>query len=170
MELVKVMSDSALATLKRNFESLQDPRHQNSIDHLLIDIVTLTICTLICGADRWLDVQNYGLAKQESLQTFLALPNGIPSRDTIERLFTRLRPEQLQQCFLNWIQEAFEISGGQLIAVDGKTLRVSYERGRRKGMIHRVSPGPRKIGWYWGNGKWTRNRMKLPPFPNYSKS
>lgn len=133
------MSDSALATLKRNFENLHDPRDQNSIDHLLIDIVTLTICAVICGADSWVDVQNYGLAKQEWLQTFLVLPNGIPSHDTIERLFARLRPEQFQQCFLNWIQAAFEISGGQLIAVDGKTLRASYERGGRKGMIHMVS-------------------------------
>jgi predicted transposase YbfD/YdcC len=139
MELVKLMSDSALATLKRNFENLHDPRDQNSIDHLLIDIVTLTICAVICGADSWVDVQNYGLAKQEWLQTFLVLPNGIPSHDTIERLFARLRPEQFQQCFLNWIQAAFEISGGQLIAVDGKTLRASYERGGRKGMIHMVS-------------------------------
>ncbi len=133
------MSNSALATLKRSFESLEDPRHQNSIDHLLIDILTLTICAVICGADSWIDVQNYGLAKQEYLQTFLTLPNGIPSHDTIERLFARLHPTQLQQCFLNWIQEAFEISSGQLIALDGKTLRGSYARGERRGMIHMVS-------------------------------
>lgn len=102
------MSSPALGTLKRNFESLKDPPHQNSIEHLLIDIVVLTICAVICGADSWVDIENYGLAKQEWLQTFLCLGNGIPCHDTIERLFARLRPEQLQQCFWNWVQEAFE--------------------------------------------------------------
>lgn len=133
------MSNAAIATLKRSFESLHDPRNQNSIDHLMLDILMLTVCAVICGAESWVDVYNYGVAKQEWLKKFLSLPNGIPSHDTIERLFARLRPEQLQGCFLSWVQEAFEISGGQLIAVDGKTLRSSYERGGKKGMIHMVS-------------------------------
>jgi predicted transposase YbfD/YdcC len=133
------MNSSAVTTLKSHFEQIHDPRAQHSIDHLLIDIVMITICAVICGADSWGEVENYGIAKQAWLKTFLELPNGIPSHDTIERLFARLRPEQLQQCFLNWVQAAFEISGGQLIALDGKTLRGSYERGGKRGMIHMVS-------------------------------
>ncbi len=86
-----------------------------------------------------MEIENYGIAKQEWLGTFLELPNGIPSHDTIERVFARLRPEPLQQCFLSWVQAVFEISGGQLIAVDGKTLRGSYDRGGKQGMIHMVS-------------------------------
>jgi predicted transposase YbfD/YdcC len=85
------------------------------------------------------EIENYGIAKQEWLATFLELPNGIASHDTIERVFARLRPEPLQQCFLNWVQAVFNISGGPLIAVDGKTLRGSYERGGKQGMIHMVS-------------------------------
>jgi predicted transposase YbfD/YdcC len=108
--------------------------------HLLIDIVMLTICAVICGADSWVEIENYGIAKQGWLETFLELPNGIPSHDTIERVFARLRPNQLQQCFLNWVQAVFEISEGQLIALDGKTLRGSYyERDGKQGMIHMVS-------------------------------
>jgi predicted transposase YbfD/YdcC len=133
------MSESSLSDLKIHFSELPDPRAQHSIEHLLIDIVMLTICAVICGAESWVEIENYGLAKQEWLETFLELPNGIPSHDTLERVFARLRPEALQQCFLNWVQAVFEISGGKLIAVDGKTLRGSYERGGKRGMIHMVS-------------------------------
>jgi predicted transposase YbfD/YdcC len=69
----------------------------------------------------------------------LELPNGISSHDTFERMFARLRPEQLQQCFLNWVQAVFNITDGQLINLDGKTLRGSYDRGGKQGMIHMVS-------------------------------
>ena len=133
------MSESALTSLKIHFSDLSDPRVQHSIEHQLIDIVLITICGVICGAESWVEIENYGIAKQEWLESFLELPNGIPSHDTIERLFARLQPEQVQQCFLNWVQAVFDISGGQLIAIDGKTLRGSYERESKRGMIHMVS-------------------------------
>lgn len=133
------MSESAITSFKTHFGALPDPRVQHSIEHLLIDIVMLTICAVICGAESWVEIEHYGIAKQTWLETFLELPHGIPSHDTIERVFARLRPEPLQQCFLNWVQAVFQISDGQLIAVDGKTLRGSYERGSKQGMIHMVS-------------------------------
>jgi predicted transposase YbfD/YdcC len=133
------MLESAIMPLKAHFGELKDPRAQHRIEHLLIDIVLITICAVICGAETWVEIENYGIAKQDWLRTFLELPNGIPSHDTFERLFARLRPEILQQCFLNWVQAVFAISGGQLIALDGKTLRGSYERGGKQGMIHMVS-------------------------------
>lgn len=133
------MIDAAIIPLKEHFSSLDDPRAQHSIEHLLLDIVLITICGVICGADTWVEIENYGIAKQEWLETFLELPNGIPSHDTFERLFARLRPEQLHQCFLNWVQAVFNITDGQLINLDGKTLRGSYDRGGKQGMIHMVS-------------------------------
>lgn len=133
------MSNSAIASLKEHFADLPDPRAQHRIEHLLIDIVLLTICAVICGAESWVEIENYGITKQQWLETWLELPNGIPSHDTIERVFARLRPEAVQQCFLQWVQAVFEVSGGQLIALDGKTLRRSYERGSKQGMIHMVS-------------------------------
>lgn len=133
------MSSTSIASLKTHFGQVHDPRAQHSIDHLLVDIMLITICAVICGADSWVEVENYGIAKQGWLSTFLELPHGIPSHDTIERLFARLRPEELQQCFVSWVQAVFEISGGQLIALDGKTLRGSYDRGGKRGMIHMVS-------------------------------
>jgi len=133
------MIDAAIIPLKEHFSALDDPRAQHSIEHLLLDIVLITICAVICGADTWVEIEHYGIAKQEWLETFLELPNGIPSHDTFERMFARLRPEQLQQCFLNWVQAVFNITDGQLINIDGKTLRGSYDRGSKKGMIHMVS-------------------------------
>jgi predicted transposase YbfD/YdcC len=133
------MIDAAILPLKEHFSAIDDPRAQHRIEHLLLDIVLITICAVICGADNWVEIENYGIAKQEWLNTFLELPNGIPSHDTLERTFARLRPQQVQQCFLNWVQAVFNISDGQLINIDGKTLRGSYERGGKQGMIHMVS-------------------------------
>jgi predicted transposase YbfD/YdcC len=133
------MIDAAILPLKEHFSAIEDPRAQHRIEHLLLDIVLITICAVICGADHWVEIENYGIAKQEWLNTFLELPNGIPSHDTLERTFARLCPQQVQHCFLNWVQAVFNISDGQLINVDGKTLRGSYERGGKQGMIHMVS-------------------------------
>jgi predicted transposase YbfD/YdcC len=133
------MSDSPVAALVEHFNNIKDPRAQHSIAHLLIDIVIITICAVICGADSWPEVESYGHAKQQWLSTFLALPNGIPSHDTFERVFARLKPQELQQSFLSWVQAVFQITVGQVIAIDGKTLRGAYEGGAERGMIHMVS-------------------------------
>lgn len=133
------MSSASISMLKLHFGTLDDPRAQHSVEHPLIDIVMVTICAVICGAESWPEVENYGIAKQDWLGRFLDLPHGIPSHDIIERLFARIRPVQLQACFVNWVQAVFEISGGQVIALDGKSLRGSYEGGGKRGMIHMVS-------------------------------
>jgi predicted transposase YbfD/YdcC len=133
------MMDAAIIPFKEHFSALDDPRAQHSIEHLLLDIVLITICAVICGADNWVEIENYGIAKPEWLETFLELPNGIPSHDTLERTLALMCPEQVQQCFLNWVQAVFNITDGQLISIDGKTLRGSYERGGKQGMIHMVS-------------------------------
>lgn len=130
---------SALESLEKHFEGLEDPRSASRIEHHLMDIVLITICAVICGAEDWGEVAEYGLAKQSWLASFLALPNGIPSHDTFNRLFARIDPTQLQQCFLNWVQAVYQITAGQVIAIDGKTLRGSCERGNRRSLIHMVS-------------------------------
>lgn len=122
-----------------HFEGLEDPRTPYLIEHRLVDMVALTICAVICGAESWVDIEAYGQSKAEWLSTFLALPHGIPSHDTISRLFAQLDPEQLQGCFLSWIQSVAQLSAGTVIAVDGKTLRHSYDRGQGRGAIHMVS-------------------------------
>lgn len=130
---------SAAATLLEHFAHLEDPRVERTKEHLLIDIIGITICGVICGADSWVDIEHYGNAKLEWLQQFLKLPNGIPSHDTLARVFARLEPESLQNCFLSWIRAISELSVGEIIALDGKTLRQSYQTGGSRGAIHMVS-------------------------------
>lgn len=127
------------ATLLDHFASVEDPRIERTKEHLLINLIAIAICAVICGADSWVEVENYGNAKLEWLKQFLSLPNGIPSHDTFGRVFARLKPEQLQESFLSWIEAVSHLSQGQVIAVDGKTLRHSYDRRDNKGAIHMVS-------------------------------
>ena len=126
--------------LIRCFCDLIDPRKDNhSSRHVLIDILTLTILAVICGADSWVAVEKFGHAKVDWLKTFLNFPNGIPSHDTIGDLFARLDSKQLQDGFLRWVNELFHFSGGDIIAIDGKTLRRSYDTASSRPAIHMVS-------------------------------
>lgn len=125
--------------LLEHFKALEDPRAEHLLDHLLLDIIGLTICAVVCGADTWVDIESYGRSKEPWLKTFLSLPNGIPSHDTIARLFAALDPKALQECFLNWVKAVAHLSEGEVIAIDGKTLRHSYDTGKGKGALHMVS-------------------------------
>lgn len=99
----------------------------------------MAICAVICGAESWVDIEVYGQSKQEWLSTFLRLNNGIPSHDTFARVFARLDPDQMQECFIRWVQAISQLSQGEVIAIDGKTVRHSYERAKGKGAIVMVS-------------------------------
>ena len=163
------MSNSAIASLSKHFHSLSDPRAEHSIEHLLIDIVTITICAVICGANNWVEIENYGHAKKEWLETFLDLPNGIPSHDTLMRLFARLKPKELQQCFLDWIEAVAEITKGQIIAVDGKSLRSALERGESRGAIHMVSAWATKNRLVLGQTKVNAKSNEITAIPELLK-
>lgn len=126
------------ASILTHFASLEDPRDERGKEHLLLDIITIAICAVICGAEGWTDIEEYGRAKVHWLQTFLSLPNGIPTHDTFARLFARLEPEQMQQCFIEWIGAISQLTQGEIIALDGKTVRGSYDSSG-KGAIHMVS-------------------------------
>jgi predicted transposase YbfD/YdcC len=127
------------ASLLSHFATLEDPRVDYLVEHRLLDIVAITICAVICGAESWVDIEAYGHSKLAWLKTFLALPNGIPSHDTISRLFARLEPEQLQQCFVNWVKTIAQLTAGEVVSLDGKTARRSYDQGKGQGAIHMVS-------------------------------
>jgi len=133
------MAQVFTASLLEHFAELEDPRVERTKLHLLPDILGLTICAVICGADSWVDIESYGHSKEDWLKTFLVLPNGIPSHDTIARLFARLDPKQLQTCFLNWINTITQTLGPEVVAIDGKALRHSYDRTEGKSMIYMVS-------------------------------
>lgn len=127
------------ASLLTHFANLEDPRDERGKEHLLIESVSIAICAVICGAESWTDIAEYGRATINWLQTFLRLPNGIPAHDTFARLFARLEPEQMQECFVSWIAAISRLTQGEIIAIDGKTVRGSYDTSHGKGTIHMVS-------------------------------
>jgi len=133
------MDGQATASLLRFFEDLADPRGKNII-HKLHDILVIAICAVICGADGWVEVEAFGQSKQSWFKRFLDLPGGIPSHDTFGRVFARLQPDAFEKCFTAWIAAVAGGSGGKLLAIDGKSIRRSFEHGWDKsGMAHLVS-------------------------------
>jgi predicted transposase YbfD/YdcC len=120
------------------FAGLSDPRVERTKDHLLIDIIFITITAVICGADSWYDIEAFGTAKYKWLKKFLKLPNGIPTHDTFNRVFAALDPDELGKCFLSWTQSVSELTNGEVISIDGKTLRGSSDKGSKR-IVHMVS-------------------------------
>lgn len=133
------LSTNPSGSLLTHFESLEDPRTAYLVEHPLLDILALTICAVIGGAETWEEIEAYGHSKLDWLKTFLSLPNGIPSHDTISRVFALLEPSQLQDCFVSWVKSIAELSLGEVISLDGKSARRSYDKGNGKGAIHMVS-------------------------------
>ncbi len=132
------METEVTAGIEEHFGELKDPRIDRQL-HKLIDILIIAICAVICGADTWEDVEAFGKAKKAWFESFLELPNGIPSHDTFNRVINRLDPQQFQSCFMKWISAASELIQGQVIAIDGKLLRRSHDKGTRKAAIDMVS-------------------------------
>lgn len=120
------------------FAGLSDPRVDRTKDHLLLDIIFITITAVLCGADSWYDIEAYGKAKCEWLKKFLKLPNGIPTHDTFNRVFAALDPDELGKCFLSWTQSVSRVTKGEVISIDGKTLRGSRDKSN-KSIVHMVS-------------------------------
>ncbi len=126
-------------TINEHFADLEDPRVDRTKLHQLLDIMIIAICAVICGADTWVAVEEFGNAKIDWFRTFLELPNGIPSHDTFGRVFALLDPEQFQHCFPSWVQAISHITDGEIVALDGKTLRRSHDGTLGKAAIHMVS-------------------------------
>jgi predicted transposase YbfD/YdcC len=133
------------ATIAAYFSVLEDPRRYNR-RHKLLDLVVIAICAAICGADGWEDVELFGETKEEWLKRFLELPHGAPSDDTYRRVFAALDAAEFQSCFMDWIEAVEELTSGQVIAVDGKTLRRSHDRNEGKKALQMVS------AWATANG------------------
>ena len=144
--------------IREPFQGLTDPRMARAQRPNLLDIVALTLGAVICGADNWVEIAEFGQAKADGLRGFLALPNGIPSHDTLGRVFSRRDPEQLPAGFRDGARSISERTQGEVIALDGKTLRGSGDRGSGRRPLHLVSP--------WASA----NRLTLGPGKTAAKS
>jgi predicted transposase YbfD/YdcC len=124
------------------FQSLSDPRHTRNRKHLLVDIVVIAVCALVCGSDGPTAIHRWATERHDWLKSFLALPNGIPSRDCIRRLLMALQPQAFQKCFQDWIRHAIRADAdgpARLVAIDGKTNRRSHDAAHGLGPLHLVS-------------------------------
>lgn len=133
------MEKAGLVKLMESFADMPDPRVVGRTDHHLLDILVLTVCAVVCGADDWEAVEMWGEAKLEWLRQYIPLQNGIPSHDTIGRVFAAMNSAIFQVCFTRWVSSICGSLVGQVVAIDGKTMRGSHYHRLGKKAIHMVS-------------------------------
>jgi predicted transposase YbfD/YdcC len=146
-------------------ETITDPRIERTKKHLLTDILTIAICAVICGAEGWEDIELYGEANEKWFRSFLDLPNGIPSHDTLARVFAKLSPTEFQKAFQGWIDDVQSASPRQVIAIDGKTLRHSFDKAAQKSSIHMVSAWAAGSGLVFGQVKVEDKSNEITAIP-----
>mgnify|MGYP000146662145 CR=1 FL=1 len=126
-------------SIAEHFNDIKDIRIERGKKHQLIDIITISICAVVCGADGWEEIELYGITKKKWLEEFLELPNGIPSHDTFARVFSQINPEEFNKSFLSWVRGICKITAGAIIAFDGKQSRNSGDEENGRGVINTVS-------------------------------
>jgi predicted transposase YbfD/YdcC len=142
------------ASIVTHFHTLEDPRIERTKKHSLLDILVIALCTLLTGGEGFQDMELFGKSKRQWLQTFLALPHGIPSHDTFGRVFARLNPTRFQECFLSWTRAVAALTQGTLVSLDGKTVRASFDRATAASPLHMVS------AWCSQNGGLVMGQLK----------
>jgi predicted transposase YbfD/YdcC len=154
-----------------HFASLTDPRssHAPNQRHELLAILVIAVCAVICGADGWEDIEEYGKAQAAWFAAVLDFPHGIPGHDTFRRVLSRLDPDELTQCFRSWTAALSDLSGGDIVAIDGKTLRHSFDRAAAKAAIHMVSAWASRNRLVLGQGKVDDKSNEIAAIPTLLK-
>jgi len=122
-----------------HFGAIPDPRVERTKKHKLLDIIAIAICGVISGADNWVEIEAFGQIREAWLREFLELPNGIPSHDTFGRVFARLDTDAFRRSFIDWVRAVHTLTAGQVVAIDGKTMRGSVDKTNGKAALHVVS-------------------------------
>ncbi len=149
-------------TITEHFEEIEDPRQEGKIEHKLSDIILLCITALLCGAEGWHDIEIFGQARLKWLKKYGSFENGIPVDDTIARVMSALNPKQFQTCFINWMKSTAQVD---VVSVDGKTLRRSFDRKNSKRAIHMVSAFAKKNGVVLGQSKTEEKSNEITAIP-----
>lgn len=132
------MSNAPSARIQEHFASLTDPRRRK-VTYPLINIVTIALCAVIAGADDFVTIAAWGRQKRAWLAQFLDLTNGIPSHDRFHAVFRAIKPDEFERCLLRWITALHEITAGPVVAIDGKTLRQSFDKATAQSALPMVS-------------------------------
>ena len=149
-------------------ESIDDPRTEKNLKHKFIDVMAIAILATISGADTWDDMEDWGNAKKEWLSTFLELPNGIPSHDTFNRIFSMIDPQQFHKAFIDWVKAVTEKVEG-VAAIDGKTIRRSKDVTNSKRAIHVVSAWAAENNLVSGQYKTEEKSNEITTIPELLK-
>ena len=132
-------SENGPGLLARHFGDVKDPRTDRAKRHGLLDTIVITLCTVVCGADNRVEIEEFGKAKPDWPAWFSKLPGGIPSHYTSGRVFGLFNPEQFSARFTAWVRQVSELAQGEVVAIDGKTLRGSHDRAQGRAPLHLVS-------------------------------
>lgn len=160
------MSDiKPLASIESCFGDIEDPRVQGRCNYPLIEVLTIAICAVLAGAEGWTDMETFGKSKEAWLKQFLELEHGIPSHDTFGDVFAIIDGEAFQRSFIRWIEQVFTVTQGQVIAIDGKTARRSYQDGGKKGAIHMVRAWASENGLTLGQRKVDEKSNEITAIP-----
>lgn len=159
------MNNEPNQSLAACFGDLVDPRVEGRCEHRLLEVIIITVCAVITGAESWVEVETFGTLKEAWLKTFLELPGGIPSHDTFGRIFAALDAEAFQKGFVRWVEGVFRVTDGQVVAIDGKTVRHSYNKNLGKGAIHMVSAWASETGIVLGQRKVDDKSNEITAIP-----
>lgn len=159
------MEKNATSALLDHLATVPDPRIARHRWHKLSDILVIAICAVLCGAESYPAIEDFGYEREEWLRQFLELPEGIPSHDTFNRVLQLLDPEALQACFLRWMQAVAEVTAGEVVAIDGKVLRRSFAKGTGKQAIHMVSAWASENGVVLGQRKVDTKSNEITAIP-----
>lgn len=163
------MPKKPLEAIEEHFSKVTDPRLDRTKEHKLIDMIAIAICAVICGAEGWTDIENFGNSKLSWLKTFLELPNGIASHDTFGRVFSMLDAQQFQLAFYEWVWAVNDIIQGQIINIDGKQLRGSKDKVLGKRAIYMVSAWAEENELVLGQRKVDEKSNEITAIPELLK-
>jgi predicted transposase YbfD/YdcC len=151
------------------FAELPDPRVQGRCDHLLIDVLAIVLLAVMCGAEDWPDIEEFGQRRHDWLKGFLRLPNGIPSHDTFRRVLGLLDRKQFAACLFQWTQALHEATGGRVLAIDGKTARRSFAKKAGKAALHLVTAWAAENGLTLGQVACEEKSNEITAIPELLK-
>jgi predicted transposase YbfD/YdcC len=159
------MAAEPIRSLEEHFSNVRDPRGPN-VTHQLFDIIAIAILGIICGADGWVEIEQFGYQKLNWLSQFLFLPKGVPSHDTFGRVFSLINPEEFQASFMEWVKALHQVTQGQVIGIDGKQMRGSHDRSKGKRAIYMVSAWAEQNHLVLGQRKVAEKSNEITAIPD----